>query len=158
MTASMQHLVHEYLDERRRVGFALTISGSQLLAFARFADASGSVELAGLPSPVLGYFGAISEWFDLELVEWLARERPSYTFVLIGGADVEVGELKHRSNVLLLGHRPYEEIPEHLARFDVCLIPFRVNETTAAADQARSSPSQNLRRPCRVFRYQAFPD
>ena len=41
MTVSMQHLVQEYLDERRSVGFALTISGAQLLAFARFADASG---------------------------------------------------------------------------------------------------------------------
>lgn len=41
MTVSMQHLVHEYLDERRELGFALTIPGAQLLAFARFADATG---------------------------------------------------------------------------------------------------------------------
>ena len=38
---SMQSRVQEYLDERRRLGFALTISGSQLMAFARFADQSG---------------------------------------------------------------------------------------------------------------------
>ena len=41
MIASMQHLVQDYLDERRGLGFALTIPGSQLLAFARFAEASG---------------------------------------------------------------------------------------------------------------------
>jgi len=41
MTISMQHLVQEYLEERRDLGFALTIPGSQLRAFARFADASG---------------------------------------------------------------------------------------------------------------------
>jgi integrase len=41
MTISMQHLVQEYLEERRNLGFALTIPGSQLQAFARFADASG---------------------------------------------------------------------------------------------------------------------
>jgi integrase len=41
MTVSMQHLVQEYLDERRGLGFALAIPGAQLLAFARFADASG---------------------------------------------------------------------------------------------------------------------
>lgn len=39
MTISMQHLVQEYLEERRNLGFALTIPGSQLQAFARFADA-----------------------------------------------------------------------------------------------------------------------
>jgi integrase len=41
MTISMHHLVQEYLEERRDLGFALTIPGSQLQAFARFADASG---------------------------------------------------------------------------------------------------------------------
>lgn len=41
MTRSMQHLVQEYLDERRGLGFALMIPGSQLTAFARFADTSG---------------------------------------------------------------------------------------------------------------------
>jgi integrase len=39
--ASMQSLVQEYLDERRSLGFALGISGTQLMAFARFADRSG---------------------------------------------------------------------------------------------------------------------
>jgi integrase len=39
MTMSMQYLVQEYLEERRNLGFALTIPGSQLQAFARFADA-----------------------------------------------------------------------------------------------------------------------
>jgi|tagenome__1003787_1003787.scaffolds.fasta_scaffold20952460_2 integrase len=38
---SMQSLVQEYLDERRRLGFALQIAGAQLMAFARFADRSG---------------------------------------------------------------------------------------------------------------------
>lgn len=38
---SMQSLVQEYLQERRRLGFSLAISGSQLMAFARFADHSG---------------------------------------------------------------------------------------------------------------------
>lgn len=41
MTMSMQNLVQKYLDERRGLGFALTIPGAQLQAFARFADASG---------------------------------------------------------------------------------------------------------------------
>ena len=40
-TPSMQSLVQEYLDHRRRLGFALTISGAQLMAFARFADRVG---------------------------------------------------------------------------------------------------------------------
>lgn len=38
---SMQSLVQAYLEERRRLGFELGISGSQLMAFARFADQAG---------------------------------------------------------------------------------------------------------------------
>ena len=41
MTMTMQTLVQEYLDERRGLVFALTIPGTQLMAFARYADASG---------------------------------------------------------------------------------------------------------------------
>src|SRR5262249_45967034 len=41
MTMTMQTLVQEYLDERRGLGFALTIPGTQLMAFARYADALG---------------------------------------------------------------------------------------------------------------------
>lgn len=39
--SSMLSLVQAYLDERRRLGFALTIPGAQLLSFARFADRAG---------------------------------------------------------------------------------------------------------------------
>ena len=38
---SMLSYVQEYLDERRRLGFALSISGTQLLNFGRFADRVG---------------------------------------------------------------------------------------------------------------------
>ncbi len=38
---SMQSLVCTYLEERRRLGFVLSISGSQLMSFARFADQAG---------------------------------------------------------------------------------------------------------------------
>jgi integrase len=40
-TPSMQSLVQEYLEDRRRLGFTLTISGTQLMTFARFADQRG---------------------------------------------------------------------------------------------------------------------
>ena len=38
---TMQRRVQEYLDERRRLGYALRDAGARLLAFARFADAAG---------------------------------------------------------------------------------------------------------------------
>ncbi|MEX0666611.1 MAG: glycosyltransferase [Acidimicrobiia bacterium] len=105
--------------------------------FDRFASDPGPSELDDVDGPVIGYFGAISEWLDLGLVAWAARERPAYTFVLVGAPEIDVRAVKKLPNVRLLGQRPYEEIPAHLARFDVCIIPFLVNDITAATDPVK---------------------
>jgi hypothetical protein len=47
-TATMVSLVEDYLTARRQMGFALEISGEQLLAFARFADKAGHRGPVGL--------------------------------------------------------------------------------------------------------------
>lgn len=105
--------------------------------FERFSRAEHPAELDVGDGPVVGFFGAIAPWFDVELVAWAAAERPEYQFVLVGPVDVDVRVLRRLSNVHLLGQQPYEDMPGLLARFDVCVIPFRVNETTAATDPVK---------------------
>lgn len=100
--------------------------------YGHFAGGRGGV-IPGA-GPVIGYFGAIAEWFDSELVEFAARQRPGYRFVLIGdtyGADVRA--LMRMGNVDVLGERPYEELPEYLRDFDACMIPFRQGHRLARA-------------------------
>jgi GT2 family glycosyltransferase/2-polyprenyl-3-methyl-5-hydroxy-6-metoxy-1,4-benzoquinol methylase/glycosyltransferase involved in cell wall biosynthesis len=106
--------------------------------YKHFCDARRSSRLADIEQPVIGYFGAIAPWFDVNLMVAVARSRPQYTFVLLGGVfDVDVRELQALPNVRLLGQQPYEVLPEYLARFDVCMIPFVVNEITAATDPVK---------------------
>jgi GT2 family glycosyltransferase len=94
--------------------------------------------LAGVTGPVVGYFGAIADWFDLALMERLARERPQYTFVLVGGIfDVPVAALKAMPNVRIEGQQPYALMPAYLRRFDACIIPFKVNPITEATDPVK---------------------
>ncbi len=94
--------------------------------------------LPGIKHPVVGYFGAIADWFDVELLAETARQRPGYTFVLLGGAfDVDVSALQRLSNVKLLGQQPYETMPQYLYHFDVCIIPFRINPITEATDPVK---------------------
>jgi hypothetical protein len=45
MTMTMQIKVQEYLNERRGLGFALTIPGTQLIAFARYPALQSSSPL-----------------------------------------------------------------------------------------------------------------
>ncbi len=94
--------------------------------------------LAGLEHPIVGYYGAIADWFDLELMIYVARKRPGYSFVLLGGVfDIDVSELERLPNVRLLGQQPYETMPQYLYHFDACLIPFKTNDTTAATDPVK---------------------
>lgn len=96
---------------------------------------------ADLPSdagPIIGYHGAVSHWFDFELLGGVARSRPGWSFVLVGPVDPRVaGEaeaLADAGNVLLLGEKPSSEIAAYVSHFDVGAIWFEVNDLTRAVN------------------------
>ena len=87
--------------------------------------------------PIAGYYGALAEWFDYELLERVAERRGDWDFLLIGpmldaSARRRGRSLFKRANVYWIGARPYEQLPEYLRLFDVALIPFVVNDITQA--------------------------
>jgi glycosyltransferase involved in cell wall biosynthesis len=95
--------------------------------FERFAKNPSSIKPNFL-YPNIGYFGAISEWFDVDLVEFLAKKKGNWNFTLIGSyADTKISKLQKLPNVKLIGEIPYEELPFHLHSFDVCIIPFIIS-------------------------------
>jgi glycosyltransferase involved in cell wall biosynthesis len=83
---------------------------------------------AQLRHPVIGFFGIIEAWVDLELIEYLARSRPDWTFLMIGLVAVDVGPLQSLPNVVFPGTQRYETLPQWAKAFDVAIIPFRQNE------------------------------
>lgn len=88
--------------------------------------------------PVVGYYGAIAEWFDVETVAFLAKSLPHCDFQMIGNDTAGVGAaLRHLPNVTMYGEKPYAELPEWLAQFDVCLIPFKVTPLTLATNPVK---------------------
>ena len=89
--------------------------------------------------PIIGYYGAIGEWFDTELVADLAKRRRDWDFILVGstfGADVR--GLSRLPNVSLPGEKPYAEIPDWLAKFDVTILPFRRTPLTEATNPVKA--------------------
>lgn len=73
---------------------------------------------------VIGYYGAISHWFDVAMIEYLSSRFPACDIVLIGALVAGEDRLKQLPNVKLPGVCPYPELPDRLKDFDVCLIPF----------------------------------
>ena len=85
-------------------------------------------------NPVIGYYGAIAEWFDSEIIIKIAAERPSWDIVLIGEASLESQhKFKKFNNIKLLGEKDYLELPKYLHRFDVCVIPFNARSNLIKA-------------------------
>ncbi|KOR89611.1 glycosyltransferase [Paenibacillus solani] len=95
-------------------------------------------ELADIHQPIIGYYGAISDWFDIQLIETLAKNRPDWAFVLIGHTfGCDTSSVEKLNNVWLLGEKPYHELPAYLHRFHVALIPFVKNELTQATNPVK---------------------
>jgi UDP-galactopyranose mutase len=84
-----------------------------------------------LPRPRLGFFGVIDERFDLTLLAYLADARPAWQFVMAGPVvKIDQQSLPKRANIHWLGIQPYSRLPYLMAGWDVCLMPFALNEST----------------------------
>jgi glycosyltransferase involved in cell wall biosynthesis len=111
-------------------------NGVDVEHFARPAEPAP--ELRDLPRPIFGFVGGLSQWVDLDLVGCLARERPAWTFVLIGPSSISTDPVRHQPNVRLLGPRRYDALPTYLAAMDVGIIPFRDEPVTYYADPIKA--------------------
>jgi glycosyltransferase involved in cell wall biosynthesis len=88
-------------------------------------------EVVNLPRPVLGYFGVIDERLDYELIAKLATHFREGSIVMVGPVvKVDPLLLPRFPNLHWLGQRDYDDLPKLVKSFDVCLMPFAMNEAT----------------------------
>jgi glycosyltransferase involved in cell wall biosynthesis len=97
----------------------------QAVDFERFVNLPPATppDIARIPRPVLGYVGA-ADWYtmDLPLIEEVARLRPEWHWVFIGGKSNLVKLAG--PNVHFLGPKPYSELPGYYRHIDVCVLPW----------------------------------
>ena len=103
--------------------------GVDVELFARAADPATRVpeRAAALRHPIIGFFGLLGDWIDVELLAHLARERPAWTLLVVGHVATSVAPLAALPNVVLAGAQPYETLPAWARAFDVAVIPYRMN-------------------------------
>jgi UDP-galactopyranose mutase len=102
---------------------------------AHFARArrvtSDPPDQAGIPHPLLGFFGVLDERMDLELVAGVADLRPDWHLVFLGPTcKIDPAALPARPNLHYLGMKSYDELPNYLAGWDVAMLPFARNDAT----------------------------
>jgi glycosyltransferase involved in cell wall biosynthesis len=110
--------------------------GVDLTHFSRALNPHLAVpgDIVNVRPPIIGFFGLVADWVDLDVVADVARARPDWSFVLIGRCITDTKVVTKLPNVLLLGQRPYESLPAYCRAFDVGIIPFRVNNLTVRAN------------------------
>ena len=97
----------------------------------RVADGGLAVapEVAKIPRPRLGYFGAIEPWLvDQELIKRAVRERPEWHWIFIGNKSRGL-EIEDLPNTHFLPPVSYAELPNYAAGFDVCVLPWETEQS-----------------------------
>ena len=86
-------------------------------------------DLERIPGPRLGLTARINEVLDVETLSYIARTRPDWSLVLVGGAYYSSDTKRERfealcrlPNVYYVGERPRAEVPSWLCGFDVGLM------------------------------------
>lgn len=107
--------------------------------YEHFCRAPESIYRDPMGRRIIGYYGAIAEWFDLDLVEAVARRHPECCVLLIGADSVNAkSRLGKLPNVTFIGEVPYSKLPHYLYSFDVCLLPFKVVPLTMATNPVKA--------------------
>jgi GT2 family glycosyltransferase/glycosyltransferase involved in cell wall biosynthesis len=87
---------------------------------------------------VIGYYGAVAEWFDVELVERVAAAHADCEVLIVGADTVgAAARLSQCANVRFTGEVPYDRLTHYLYGFDVCMLPFRVIDLTLATNPVK---------------------
>ena len=87
---------------------------------------------------IIGYYGAIADWFDTDLVAAVAEQHADCSILLIGSDTVNAkSRLRSFPNVTFIGEVPYRTLPYYLHSFDVCVLPFKVLPITLATNPVK---------------------
>jgi hypothetical protein len=121
---------HTLVGTKAQVARQVAVSphGVNVEHFRRATDRTLPVpdDIAALRGVVIGFFGLIEAWIDLDLVSALAGRHPDWAFVMVG--RVAVPAVPQLPNLHFIGRRPYDLLPDYGRRFDVSIIPYRATQ------------------------------
>ncbi len=100
----------------------------------RFVSNSESVR-----RDTIGYFGALAEWFDVDLMDRVISENQQLRFEIIGLISNSriIDQLGKHGNVTFLGEVPNEDLPGLVGSWAVGLIPFKLSPLILATNPVK---------------------
>jgi glycosyltransferase involved in cell wall biosynthesis len=148
VVATADKLYEEILPNSRKA--LLVPNGVDVSHFENIDSAipTDMKQIVAKKTPIVGYYGALAEWFDYDMIKFTAEKKPEWSFVLIGPLDYDKSLEKIKSqmpeNVYFLGAKKYDDLPSYGNLFDVATIPFKINKITESTS------------PIKLFEYMAL--
>jgi glycosyltransferase involved in cell wall biosynthesis len=99
---------------------------------------------------IIGYFGAIANWFDYELVLKLSQFFPECDICLIGLFNNQLFNqygLNKQGNIITESPIKHEELFDYARWFDISIIPFIHNEVIACCSPVKLFEYMNIGAP-----------
>jgi glycosyltransferase involved in cell wall biosynthesis len=108
----------------------LAVHGVDFDLFGRALDEDLPIpdELSNLPNPIIGFYGTIQDWVDLDLIEYLAQRHPEWTIVMLGQIFIDIRRFQDYTNVHFLGRKSHDELPNYCKGFAVGIIPYILSD------------------------------
>jgi glycosyltransferase involved in cell wall biosynthesis len=129
----------------------LTPNGVDFDAFA--GERPMPDDLAAIPSPRIGYSGFLKTQLDWELLFATAQQNPQWSFVFVGtaleqpGLATTIARLETLKNVHFLGGKSSRVLSAYPQHFDVCMLPYCVDDYTKYIDPLKLSEYMASGRP-----------
>ena len=97
-------------------------------------------EIKHIKNPIIGFGGKITHLFNYTLFNYLAKNNPTFIFIIIGQIIDKntFNKIKIYSNVLYLGDKTYSEYPSYIKSCNVCIIPYNVGEKEHGGDAIKA--------------------
>ncbi len=127
----------------------------ELASLIRESNSEIPIDMRGIPRPIIGYTGSIHDaYVDTELLCYLAKSRPKYSFVLVGPyknnpigpslSEKNLTRLKSFPNIYFLGQKKHDELPAYIKYFQVCTILHEVKSQAEIAKTVNRTPFKLL--------------
>lgn len=99
--------------------------------------------------PIIGYYGAMAQWLDYDIINTTAKRHPDWQFIFIG-VNYNGGLQKldqSLPNIHFLGQKDYQDLPLYGVWFDIALIPFARGEIAKSTSPLKMYEYMAMRKP-----------
>lgn len=103
----------------------------------------------------IGYFGHLYKGRGIEIIESLSRLNPEVVFLVFGGNESSITQLKNEyqnTNLHVMGHVPHQEVLDYMRVMDVLLMPY---QESVYVDNAQRMDTSKWMSPIKMFEYMA---